>query len=115
MRPCPLATFAQTQTKTLFHTIREGGNGGSLGSQVSVRSAKSSTTLLLVTDDGVTGHGPEELEEAADNLEAVLDDPEAEAAEDGDEGGEEGEEEEEEEDAGDEGEEEEDGREDDDA
>ena len=108
----PLATMAQTQMRTLFH-IREGGNG-SLGSQVSVRSTKSSTTLL-VTDDGVTGHDPEELEEAADNLEAVLDDPEAEAAEDGDEGGEEGEEEEDEEDAGDEGEEEEDGREDNDA
>ena len=107
MRPCPLATFAQTQTKTLFHTIREGGNGGSLGSQVSVRSAKSSTTLLLVTDDGVTGHGPEELEEAADNLEAVLDDePEAAAEGEGD-----GEEEEEEDAEGNE----EDGREDDDA
>ena len=103
----PLATVAQTQMKTLFQ-IREGGNG-SLGSQVSVRSTKSSTTLL-VTDDGVTGHNPEELEEAADNLEAVLDDPEAaEGAEDG--------EEEEEEDAegNEEEEEEEDGREDDDA
>ena len=44
-----------------------------MGSQVSVRSTKSSTTLL-VTDDG-TGHDPEELAEAADNLEAVLEDP----------------------------------------
>ena len=56
-----------------------------------MRSNKSSTTLL-VTDDG-TGHDPEELEEAADNLEAVLDDPEAEA-EDGGDGDEEEEEEE---------------------
>ena len=96
--------------RTLFQ-IREGGNG-SLGSQVSVRSTKSSTTLL-VTDDGVTGHNPEELEEAADNLEAVLDDPGAEGAEEGDE---DEEQEEEEEDAeGDEGEEEEEGREDDEA
>ena len=105
----PLATVAQTQMKTLFQ-IREGGNG-SLGSQVSVRSTKSSTTLL-VTDDGVTGHDPEELEEAADNLEAVLDDPEAA------EGEEDGAEEEEEEDAEgneEEEEQEEDGREDDDA
>ena len=47
-----------------------------------MRSNKSSTTLL-VTDDG-TGHDPEELEEAADNLEAVLDDPEAEAEDGGD-------------------------------
>ena len=51
-----------------------------MGSQVSVRSTKSSTTLL-VTDDG-TGHDQEELEEAADNLEAVLDAPEAGGAED---------------------------------
>ena len=83
-----------------------------MGSQVSVRSTKSSTTLL-VTDDG-TGHDPEELEEAADNLEAVLDnDPEAAGVEDGggdeDEGGEEGEEEgEAEEEEEDEGEEEKD-------
>ena len=105
MMYAPLATF-----RTSFQ-IREGGNG-SLGSQVSVRSIKSSTTLL-VTDDGVTGHNPEELEEAADNLEAVLDDPGAEGAEDGDE---DEEQEEEEEDAeGDEGEEEEEGREDNEA
>ena len=51
-----------------------------MGSQVSVRSTKSSTTLL-VTDDG-TGHDQEELEEAADNLEAVLDAPEAGGSED---------------------------------
>ena len=109
MMYAPLATFARTQMRTLFQ-IREGGNG-SLGSQVSVRSTKSSTTLL-VTDDGVTGHNPEELEEAADNLEAVLDDPGAEGAEDGDED----EVQEEEEDAeGDEGEEDEEGREDNEA
>ena len=111
MMYAPLATFAQTQMRTLFQ-IREGGNG-SLGSQVSVRSTKSSTTLL-VTDDGVTGHNPEELEEAADNLEAVLDDPGAEGAEDGDEDEEQGEEEEEDAE-GDEGEGDEEGREDNDA
>ena len=82
---------------------------------MSVRSTKSSTTLL-VTDDGVTGHNPEELEEAADNLEAVLDDPGAEGAEDGDEDEEQEKEEEDAEgDEGDEGEEEEEGREDDEA
>ncbi len=37
---------------------------------------------MLVTDDGEEGHQPEELEQAADNLEGVLDDdpPEAEDA-----------------------------------
>ena len=63
-----------------------------MGSQVSVRSTKSSTTLL-VTDDG-TGHNPEELEEAADNLEAVLEDPDDAGDDDGD-NGDDGEEEEE--------------------
>ncbi len=37
------------------------------GSQVSLRSTKSSTTIL-VTDDGAAGHDAAELEEAADNL-----------------------------------------------
>ena len=43
-------------------------------SQVSLRSTKSSTTLLVV-DDG-TGHDAADLELAADNLEAVLEDEE---------------------------------------
>ena len=88
--------------KEPWSRFREGGNA-SLGSQVSVRSTKSSTTLL-VTDDG-TGHDPQELEEAADNLEAVLDnDPEAgaEDAEVGNEGDEAGDEDEEGEEGGEE-------------
>ncbi len=41
------------------------------GSQVSLRSTKSSTTIL-VTDDGAVGHDAAELEEAADNLVSAI-------------------------------------------
>lgn len=43
------------------------------GSQVSLRSAKSSTTIMVGDDDG-QGHDAAELELAAENLEAVLED-----------------------------------------
>ncbi|XP_059088731.1 glutamic acid-rich protein-like [Tigriopus californicus] len=42
------------------------------GSQVSLRSAKSSTTIMIGDDD--QGHDAAELELAAENLEAVLED-----------------------------------------